>query len=125
MIALALTPLDQAPRGKFVLLRHGGKVHFVCASLKTHPFHAVIVHAYVQEQGRGEAVLLEKAFCAIHSPDWKILGGGYYEADFAARIFRLHGKSTAYGKYPAQELAPRLGALMRALGLPDFDPILA
>ena len=121
MLASALTPLEQAPRGKFVLLRGGEEIHFVCASLQSHPFHASIVFTYLQEQGRGRAEMVEKGFCFVHSQEWRVLGGGYYEADFEARLLRLHGKSTAYGKYPPASIADGIPTLASALGIPDFQ----
>ena len=125
MTAHVLVPLTQAPGGKFVILLRGGKFHYVSAPLSTHPYHAHIVFAFLQEGGRGEAVLTDAAHCRILSPEWEVLGGGYYEVDASDRIFRLSGKSTAYGKYPAEAVRKNIGSWLEDLGLPDFQPVLA
>ncbi len=108
-----------------MILRHGGKFHFISAPLSSHPYHANIVFAFIQAEGRGEAVLLGGTHCKIVGGEWRVLGGGYYEADFSAKVFRLSGKSTAYGKYPLDSVARNVGAFLTALGFPDFQLVLA
>jgi len=121
MLAQALTSLDKAPRGKFVLLQGEGDFHFICAPLKTHPFHAHIIHTYIQEQGRGEAPMPEKGYSVISTPGWKILGGGHYEVDFGEKVFLLHGKSTAYGKYSADPIRLRVAEILAGLDLIGWE----
>src|SRR6266849_10987367 len=116
----AFVPLAEAPRGKFVILRHGQEMHFVAAPLSLHAYHAQIVFAFIQEQGRGEAVLISSGQCSILTPGWKVLGGGQYEWLPEERILRLKEKSTAYGKYPAQVVARSAAEILPALGCPGF-----
>jgi hypothetical protein len=49
-----------------------------------------------------------------------VQGGGYYHAQRWLHHLRLHGKSTAFGKYRSALLAPHLDGIPEALGLAGF-----
>jgi hypothetical protein len=118
--AHALTPLADAPRGKFVLLRGEDGLHFVCAPLRTHPYHANIIFTFLEQGGRGQARMLEPVYCKISGDDWEMLGGGHYDLNREHRLLVLSGKSTTYGKYPVDLLRKASAHLTDDLGFPDF-----
>jgi hypothetical protein len=116
----SLVSLAEAPRGKFVVLRHGEELHFVTAPTSTHPYHAHIVFTFIEEQGRGQAVLMGGTHCTILTEGWKVLGGGHYELNPETRSLRLSEKSTAFGKYPLDVVKQNSRSVLEGLGLSDF-----
>lgn len=114
---LAGTPEEQ---GKFVLLGKGRSLHLVLSPIALTPYHANIVYQYLQVEGRGQVENAGEAGCRILSAGWTVNGGGYYQVQNWLHHISLHGKSTAFGKYRANLLAPHLDAIPGALGLEAY-----
>lgn len=114
---LAGTPEEQ---GKFVLLGKGRSLHLILSPISLTPYHANIVYQYLQVEGRGQVENAGEAGCRILSKGWIVNGGGYYQVQNWLHHISLHGKSTAFGKYRANLLAPHLDAIPGALGLEGF-----
>lgn len=110
----------QETQGKFVLLTKGRGLHLVLSPVSFTPYHANIVYQYLQVEGRGEVRNAGEAGCHILSPAWKVHGGGYFAVENWLHHMRLHGKSTAFGKYRATLLAPHADAVPGAFGLEGF-----
>jgi hypothetical protein len=118
----AYRPLDASDEetGKFVILKKGEDLHLVLSPLSLTPYHANIVYRYLQAEGRGEVMDAGEGGCRILSRDWSVQGGGHYHAQRWLHHLRLHGKSTAFGKYRSALLAPHLEGIPEALGLAGF-----
>jgi hypothetical protein len=106
--------------GKFVILQKGRGIHLILSPLNLTPYHANIVYQYLQVEGRGEVENAGEAGCHILSKSWTVHGGGHYQVQNWLHHMRLHGKSTAFGKYQAALIRPHLDALPAALGLEGF-----
>jgi hypothetical protein len=107
-------------QGKFVVLTKGKGLHLVLSPVSFTPYHANIVYQYLQVEGRGEVLNAGEAGCKILSASWKVHGGGYFAVENWLHHMRLHGKSTAFGKYRAALLAPHADAIPEALGLAGY-----
>ena len=118
----AYRPLDASDEetGKFVILKKGEGLHLVLSPLSLTPYHANIVYQYLQAEGRGEVMNAGEGGCQILSRDWSVQGGGHYHVQKWLHHMRLHGKSTAFGKYRSALLAPHLDRLTEALGLEGY-----
>lgn len=110
---------DEA-QGKFVLLMKGQSLHLILSPVNLTPYHANIVYQYLQVEGRGEVENAGEGGCHILSKNWSVHGGGYYHVQGWLHHMRLHGKSTAFGKYRAALLAPHLDRIPAALGLDHY-----
>lgn len=110
---------DEA-QGKFVILMKGSGIHLVLSPLSLTPYHANIVYQYLQVEGRGEVENAGEGGCHILSKAWTVHGGGHYHCQNWLHHLRLHGKSTAFGKYQARLLAPYADGIPEALGLAGF-----
>ena len=110
----------QEEQGKFVLLSKGKSLHLVLSPLSLTPYHANIVYQYLQVEGRGQVENAGEAGCRIISKVWTVNGGGHYLVQTWLHNISLHGKSTAFGKYRINLLAPHLDAIPGALGLEGF-----
>ncbi|HKP97341.1 MAG TPA: hypothetical protein VJ385_16460 [Fibrobacteria bacterium] len=106
--------------GKFVILTKGKGVHLVLSPVSLTPYHANIVHRYLQIDGRGEVEAVSSSGCRILSKEWKVHGGGYYTVQHWLHNLILHGKSTAFGKYELKLLARLVGEVPPALGLEAY-----
>lgn len=106
--------------GKFVLLVQDRTLHLVLSPLDFTPYHANIVWQYLQADGRGKVEEAGEGGCRIVSRDWKVHGGGYYQVQNWLHHMRLHGKSTAFGKYKSALLTPHADQLPAALGLDAY-----
>ncbi len=116
----ALDSFSEAPRGKFVLLRFRGTVHFVSGSVEQRPYHANLIFDFFAQTEWGRAEWEGETRCAIRTPGWEILGGGRYEIDEAEGVLILSEKSTAYGKFSAEEIAAQAADLLAAMPSPGF-----
>lgn len=119
--ATTLSPLESAPRGKFVVLADARRTHLALSSIEKTPFHAQIVQDYLESRGLAQVEAPDGNDCRILTPGWRILGGGYYEIDRENRQLRFFGRSTAFGRYPRELLLPHLNSLNGALGVPDLS----
>jgi hypothetical protein len=106
--------------GKFVILSRAGEIHLVLSPLGFTPYHANIVHQYLQQEGRGRVESASSTGCRILSPEWSVHGGGHYTLQHWLHHLRLHGKSSAFGRYEAERLAPYLDAIPLHLGLAGY-----
>lgn len=106
--------------GKFVILSRGEEVHLVLSPLAFTPYHADIVHQYLQTEGRGRVEAASSSGCRILSREWSVHGGGHYSAQHWLRHLRLHGKSSAFGKFEADRLAPFADTIPDRLGLAGY-----
>ena len=106
--------------GKFVLLLQDRTLHLVLSPVDFTPYHANIVWQYLQAEGRGRVEEAGEGGCRIVSRDWSVRGGGYYQSQNWLHHLRLHGKSTAFGKYHEPLLAPHLDDIPAVLGLEGY-----
>lgn len=106
--------------GKFVILKKGQGIHLVLSPLTLTPYHANIVFQYLKVEGRGEVENAGEGGCEILSKAWTVHGGGHYQVQGWLHHLRLHGKSTAFGKYQAALLRPHVDSIAAALGLDGF-----
>lgn len=106
--------------GKFVLLVQDRTLHLVLSPVDFTPYHANIVWQYLQAEGRGRVEEAGEGGCRIVSRDWSVRGGGYYQSQTWLHHLRLHGKSTAFGKYHSTLLSPHQDDIPAALGLEGF-----
>ena len=106
--------------GKFVLLVQDRTLHLVLSPVDFTPYHANIVWQYLQAEGRGKVEEAGEGGCRIVSRDWKVKGGGYYQVQNWLHHMRLHGKSTAFGKYSEALLAPHRDDIPALLGLDGY-----
>lgn len=106
--------------GKFVLLVRDGVPHLVLSPVDFTPYHANIVWQYLQAEGRGKVEEAGEGGCRIVSRDWTVRGGGYFQCQNWLHHLRLHGKSTAFGKYHAALLSPHEDRIAPALGLEGY-----
>lgn len=117
--------VDQEEQGKFVLLVQDRTLHLVLSPINFTPYHANIVWQYLQAEGRGKVEEAGEGGCRIVSRDWKMHGGGHYHVQNWLHHMRLHGKSTAFGKYPSTLLEPHAHQIPLLLGLEGFTLELA
>lgn len=106
--------------GKFVVLARAGEVHLVLSPVGFTPYHADIVHRYLQVEGRGRVEAASSAGCRILSPEWAVHGGGHYAIEHWLRHIRLHGKSSAFGPYAEELLEPFADAIPERLDLKGY-----
>jgi hypothetical protein len=106
--------------GKFVILRRGEETHLVLSPVAFTPYHADIVRQYLQVEGRGRVEGASASGCRILSPEWTVHGGGHFAIQHWLHHLRLHGKSSAFGRYEAARLAPFLDRLPESLGLNGY-----
>ena len=119
--AFALAPLQENPRGKFVVISDGQNLHVVLGPVNRYAYHANIVFAYTEEAGRAHASLDGSGLCHLLTPGWKVLGGGQYRLDDLTHTLKFSEKSTAYGKYPIEKLRALRDELPNAFGLMHWD----
>ena len=106
--------------GKFVILRRREEIHLVLSPVAFTPYHADIVRQYLQVEGRGRVEGASASGCRILSPEWAVHGGGHFVIQHWLHHLRLHGKSSAFGRYEAARLAPFLDGLPGSLGLDGY-----
>jgi hypothetical protein len=106
--------------GKFVILRRREEIHLVLSPVAFTPYHADIVRQYLQVEGRGRVEGASASGCRILSPEWTVHGGGHFAIQHWLHHLRLHGKSSAFGRYEAARLAPFLDRLPESLGLNGY-----
>ncbi len=106
--------------GKFVILSRAGETHLVLSPMAFTPYHANIVYQYLQQEGRGRVESASSTGCRILSPEWSVHGGGHYVMQHWLHHMKLHGKSSAFGRYDAKRLAPFLDAIPTDLGLDGY-----
>lgn len=107
-------------QGKFVLLAKGKSLHLILSPVSLTPYHANIVYQYLQVEGRGSVENAGESGCHILSKAWSVHGGGYYHVQNWLHNIRLHGKSTAFGKYKPSLLGPHADQIPFALGLEAY-----
>jgi hypothetical protein len=106
--------------GKFVILARWEEIHLVLSPVAFTPYHADIVRQYLQVEGRGRVEGASASGCRILSPEWSVHGGGHYTIQHWLHHVKLHGKSSAFGRYAAERLAPYLDGLPARLGLEGY-----
>jgi hypothetical protein len=106
--------------GKFVILSREREIHLVLSPLAFTPYHANIVYQYLQAEGRGRVESASSTGCRILSPEWTVHGGGHYTVQHWLHHVKLHGKSSAFGRYEAARLTPFLDGLPARLGLEGY-----
>jgi len=106
--------------GKFVILSRSHEIHLVLSPVAFTPYHADIVYQYLQAEGRGRVESASSTGCRILSPEWAVHGGGQYTVQHWLRHLRLHGKSSAFGRYEAARLTPFLDDIPARLGLEGY-----
>jgi hypothetical protein len=106
--------------GKFVILSRDGEIHLVLSPLAFTPYHANIVHQYLQQEGRGRVESASSTGCRILSPEWSVHGGGHYVLQHWLHHMKLLGKSSAFGRYEAGRLEPFLDEIPMRLGLAGY-----
>jgi hypothetical protein len=106
--------------GKFVILSRADEIHLVLSPLAFTPYHANIVQQYLQHEGRGRVESASSAGCRILSPEWSVHGGGHYSLQHWLHHLKLHGKSSAFGRFEAKRLIPFLDAIPMRLGLAGY-----
>jgi hypothetical protein len=94
--------------GKFVLLTRREEIHMVLSPVAFTPYHANIVFEYLQTEGRGRVEGASGTGCRILSPEWAVRGGGYYTLQHWLHHLKLHGKSSAFGRFDESLLRPFL-----------------
>jgi hypothetical protein len=111
---------DAEETGKFVILSRGRDLHLVLSPVAFTPYHANIVQQYLQAEGRGRVESASSSGCRILSPEWAVHGGGYFTFQHWLHHLRLHGKSSAFGKYDAARLDPFRDAIPGELGFAGY-----
>jgi hypothetical protein len=106
--------------GKFVILSRPGEIHLVLSPMAFTPYHANIVQQYLQNEGRGRVESASSTGCRILSPEWSVHGGGHYTLQHWLHHVKLHGKSSAFGRYEAGRLLPHLDAIPDLLGFAGY-----
>lgn len=106
--------------GKFVILCRRGETHLVLSPIALTPYHADIVHRYLQAEGRGRVEAASSSGCRILSPEWSVHGGGHYVLQHWLHHVKLHGKSSAFGPFDAGRLRPFADTLPAQLGLEGY-----
>ena len=106
--------------GKFVILSRGKSLHLVLSPLAFTPYHANIVHQYLQVEGRGKVESATASGCRILSPEWAVHGGGHYVVQHWLRNLVLHGKSSAFGPFEWKRIAAYEEQIPEKLGLEGF-----
>lgn len=106
--------------GKFVILRRREEIHLVLSPVGFTPYHADIVRQYLQVEGHGRVEGASASGCRILSPEWTVHGGGHFVIQHWLHHMRLHGKSSAFGRYEAARLTPFLDGLPESLGLDGY-----
>jgi hypothetical protein len=106
--------------GKFVILSRGSEIHLVLSPVGFTPYHANIVQQYLQAEGRGRVESASASGCRILSPEWAVHGGGHYQVQHWLHHMRLHGKSSAFGRYERERLESFRDDLAGRLGLEGY-----
>lgn len=106
--------------GKFVILSRGSEIHLVLSPVAFTPYHADIVRQYLQIEGRGRVEGASSTGCRILSPEWDVRGGGHYAIEHWLHHIRLHGKSSAFGKYDFSLLDPFRDEIPERLSLGGY-----
>jgi hypothetical protein len=106
--------------GKFVILSRGNEIHLVLSPVAFTPYHANIVQQYLQAEGRGRVESASSSGCRILSPEWAVHGGGHFTVQHWLHHLKLHGKSSAFGRYDAARLEPFLEAIPGELGFGGY-----
>lgn len=106
--------------GKFVILSRRHEIHLVLSPVAFTPYHANIVYQYLQVEGRGRVESARSTGCRILSPEWAVHGGGHYTVQHWLHHVKLHGKSSAFGRYEKERLTPFLDGLPARLGLEGY-----
>jgi len=106
--------------GKFVILVRREEIHLVLSPVAFTPYHADIVRQYLQAEGRGRVEGASASGCRILSPEWSVHGGGHFAIQHWLHHLRLHGKSSAFGRYEEARLSPFLDDIPARLGLEGY-----
>lgn len=113
-------PGGEEESGKFVILSRREEIHLVLSPVAFTPYHADIVRQYLQVEGRGRVEGASASGCRILSPEWSVHGGGFFVIQHWLHHMRLHGKSSAFGRYEEARLEPFLDGLPARLGLDGY-----
>ena len=111
--------------GKFVILSRREEIHLVLSPVAFTPYHADIVRQYLQVEGRGRVEGASASGCRILSPEWSVHGGGHFVIQHWLHHLKLHGKSSGFGRYESERLAPFLDGIPGRLGLEGYTLELA
>lgn len=111
--------------GKFVILVRDDEIHLVLSPIAFTPYHANIVQQYLDAEGRGRVESASSSGCRILSPEWTVHGGGHYSLQHWLHHLKLHGKSSAFGRYEEELLRPYLDAIPTEVGMSGYTLELA
>ena len=83
--------------GKFVLIANHHNLYAVFSPRGLSHYHANIVERFLSLNGaHGQYNPKRDVFCP-ESPDWQVLGGGFWKVDDDEGTLRIYGHSQAYG----------------------------
>lgn len=91
--------------GKFVLVVTQNVYYFVTGALTEYPYHANLVDQFCTQREIPCGWIRKPDLVEIYDNQTTIRGGGHIMIDLVNRLIRLSGKSTAYGRYNADELS--------------------
>lgn len=89
---------------KFVVVQAGADFHFVTGPIDQYPYHAHLVAQFCDKNDIPSTWVKRPDLVEIHDPGVKIRGGGQLHIDLKQNQMKLHGHSTAYGPFSADEV---------------------
>jgi hypothetical protein len=96
-IDLEETEIPRQRDGKFVLIANHHDVYAVFSPRALSRYHANIVERFLTLRGFGGHYNPKKDVFFPNSPDWQVLGGGFWKVDDDKGTLRVYGYSQAYG----------------------------
>ena len=91
--------------GKFIQILTQSMYYLVTGPLAEYPYHANLVDAFCTQREIPCGWVRRPDLVEIYDVQTRIRGGGFIEIDLVNRQIAFGGKSTAYGKYKADELS--------------------
>jgi len=91
--------------GKFVQVLTQNIYYFIAGPLAEFPYHANLVDRFCTQREIPCGWVRRPDLVEIFDVQTTIRGGGLIMIDLVNRLIRLSGKSTAYGRYNADELS--------------------
>jgi hypothetical protein len=95
---------------KFILLGVAESLILVGGTWEEFPYHANLIDRFCRDREIAVSWVKKPDLVEIHDSSVRTLGGGWLEIDTGKSLLKVSGRSTAYGRYRAEDFRDVIAA---------------